>query len=239
MSVRGTVFEVRRNTSDNDIELLVYDGKVGLGLGDKPESLYTKGEYTKFEDKENPNFIVERSSITDNVMNDRMKQRLSEILKDGRDIIELPTEDTSMLDKFIGDAVMAVYNAPLDIENYEKKAIMTGLNILKELENLNKELKEKNGTEIAYGIGIHCGKAVVGNIGCSYRMDYTVIGDTVNIAERLESIAKGGKINISKEVYDRVKDEFDAIPKGSYMLKGKNKEVFVYEMGVVYESENV
>lgn len=70
-------------------------------------------------------------------------------------------------------------------------------------------------------------------------MDYTVIGDTVNIAERLESIAKGGKINISKEVYDRVKDEFDAIPKGSCMLKGKNKEVFVYEMGVVYESENV
>ena len=148
-------------------------------------------------------------------------------------------KNDGMLDKFIGDAVMAVYNAPLDIENYEKKAIMTGLNILKELENLNKELKEKNGTEIACGIGIHCGKAVVGNIGCSYRMDYTVIGDTVNIAERLESIAKGGKINISKEVYDRVKDEFDAIPKGSYMLKGKNKEVFVYEMGVVYESENV
>ena len=95
MSVRGTVFEVRRNTSDNDIELLVYDGKVGLGFGDKPENLYTKGEYTKFEDKENPNFIVERSSITDDVMNDRMKQRLSEILKDGRDIVELPTEDTS------------------------------------------------------------------------------------------------------------------------------------------------
>ncbi len=135
-----------------------------------------------------------------------------------------------MLDKFIGDAVMAVYNAPLDIKDYEKKAVQTGLDIVKALEKLNKELKEEHGTEIACGIGIHCGKAVVGNIGCAYRMDYTVIGDTVNIAERLEGIAKGGIINISQEVYDRVKDDFLAKPKGPCMLKGKREEVMVYEM---------
>ncbi len=144
-----------------------------------------------------------------------------------------------MLDKFIGDAVMAVYNAPIDVENYEKKAIQTGLDIIKALEKLNKELKEELGTEIACGIGIHCGKAVVGNIGCAYRMDYTVIGDTVNVAERLEGIAKGGVINISQEMYDRIKDDFSAKPKGACMLKGKRKEVMVYEMGAApYESEN-
>lgn len=135
-----------------------------------------------------------------------------------------------MLDKFIGDAVMAVYNAPLDIKDYEKKAVQTGLDIVKALNKLNKELREEQGMEIACGIGIHCGKAVVGNIGCAYRMDYTVIGDTVNIAERLEGIARGGVINISQEVYDRVKDNFSAKPKGACTLKGKRKEVMVYEM---------
>ena len=125
---------------------------------------------------------------------------------------------------------MAVYNAPLDIKDYEKKAVQTGLDIVKALNKLNKELREEQGMEIACGIGIHCGKAVVGNIGCAYRMDYTVIGDTVNIAERLEGIARGGVINISQEVYDRVKDNFSAKPKGACTLKGKRKEVMVYEM---------
>lgn len=148
-------------------------------------------------------------------------------------------ENEGMLDKFIGDAVMAVYNAPLDVKDYEKKAVRTGLDIITALNKLNKELKEEQGIEIACGIGIHCGKAVVGNIGCAYRMDYTVIGDTVNIAERLEGIAKGGIINISQEMYDRVKDDFYARSKGACILKGKSKEVMVYEMEAEpYGTEN-
>ncbi len=86
MSVRGTVFETRRNIDDKNIELLVYDGKVALNLGDKQETLYEKGEYTKFEDKANPEFIVERKAITDDVMNIHIKDRLDKILSQGRDI---------------------------------------------------------------------------------------------------------------------------------------------------------
>jgi len=100
MSVRGTVFEVRRNIDDKNIELLVYDGKVALGLGDKEETLYGKGEYTKFEDKENPDFIVEREAITDEVMNAHIKVRLDKILNQGRDIYTGDSELQNDTDDF-------------------------------------------------------------------------------------------------------------------------------------------
>ena len=135
------------------------------------------------------------------------------------------------LDKFIGDAVMAVYNAPLDVENYACKAVQTGLDIVAAVDKINVELKNEFGIEIACGVGVHSGRAVVGNIGCSFRMDYTAIGDTVNVAERLESIAKGGQVLISKNLYEQVKDQYNAVYAGSQSLKGRQEgmEVFLVE----------
>lgn len=135
------------------------------------------------------------------------------------------------LDKFIGDAVMAFYNAPLDVEDYACKAVQTGLDIVEAVERINVSLKEEFGIEIACGVGVHSGRAVVGNIGCSYRMDYTAIGDTVNVAERLESIAKGGQVLISSDLYEQVKNRYNAVSVGSQSLKGRqgSVEVFVVE----------
>ncbi|MCM1101985.1 MAG: adenylate/guanylate cyclase domain-containing protein [Clostridium sp.] len=132
------------------------------------------------------------------------------------------------LDKFIGDAVMAVYNAPLDVEDYPYKAVLTGLDIVRAVEELNAGLKSDYNVEIACGVGIHCGRAVVGNIGCEYRMDYTAIGDTVNTAERLESIAKGGQVLLSEEMYERVKERFHAGYIGEHSLKGKQEKIKVF-----------
>lgn len=140
------------------------------------------------------------------------------------------------LDKFIGDAVMAIYNAPLDVEDYCDKAVQTGFDIIESMKSVNQKLKEIHGREIACGVGVHCGKAVVGNIGCEYRMDYTAIGDTVNIAERLESIAKGGEVLISGEVYERIKEHYQADPIGEQSLKGRQDKVLVYRMKKVKES---
>ena len=83
---------------------------------------------------------------------------------------------------------------------------------------------------LAFGIGVNCGDAVVGNIGCEVRMDYTAIGDTVNTAARLESNAKRGQILISQEVYDNVKDRVDVTPIGEIPLKGKAQGVFIYQV---------
>lgn len=129
------------------------------------------------------------------------------------------------LDKFIGDAVMAVYNAPLDVENYMEKAVRTGIDIIESVESLNDELERDFGRRIACGVGVHCGQAVVGNIGCDFRMDYTAIGDTVNVSERLESLAKAGQVLISEQIYEHVKDRFRADYVGELALKGRQDKV--------------
>ena len=89
---------------------------------------------------------------------------------------------------------------------------------------------ERFGKTVSYGIGVNCGDAVIGNIGCDFRMDYTAIGDTVNTAARLESNAKAGQILISEYVYERVKDRVEVNEIGEIPLKGKSKGVMVYEV---------
>lgn len=146
-------------------------------------------------------------------------------------VTEAVFKNGGTLDKFIGDAVMAVYNAPLDVEDYACKAVQTGLDIVAAVDGVNVELRKEFGIEIACGVGVHSGRAVVGNIGCSYRMDYTAIGDTVNVAERLESIAKGGQVLISRDLYEQVQDRYNAVFVGSQSLKGRQEgmDVFLVE----------
>lgn len=146
-------------------------------------------------------------------------------------VTEAIFKNEGTLDKFIGDAVMAVYNAPLDVENYMEKAVRTGLDIIDAVESLNDELERDFGRRIACGVGVHCGPAVVGNIGCDFRMDYTAIGDTVNVSERLESQAKAGQVLISEQIYEHVKDRFRAEYVGELALKGRQDKVkaFVLE----------
>ena len=160
------------------------------------------------------------------VLNDYLKAVTEAVFKHG-----------GMIDKFIGDAVMAVYNAPLDLENYHKKAVLTGIDIVKGIDALNISLKERYGITIGCGVGVHCGRAVVGNIGSDYRMDYTAIGDTVNISERLEGIAKAGEVLISREVKNELKDEFKVVPIGEQSLKGKHDKIEVYRMEGLYGTD--
>lgn len=145
-------------------------------------------------------------------------------------------ENSGTLDKFIGDAAMAVFNAPFDLGDYIYKAVKTASDIMEGAGELENKLREKYGRSVSFGIGIHCGEAVVGNIGCDFRMDYTAIGDTVNTAARLESNAKPGQILISEEVYKRVGERAEAAPVGFIPLKGKSKEVMVYSLEKLYES---
>lgn len=139
-------------------------------------------------------------------------------------------DNEGTLDKFIGDATMAVFNAPFDLDDYVYKALMTALAIRDGSDRLAEKLQERFGKTISYGIGVNFGEAVVGNIGCEFRMDYTAIGDTVNTAARLESRAKAGEILISEAVYREVEARIEAEPVGEMELKGKSKPVQVYRL---------
>ena len=101
-----------------------------------------------------------------------------------------------MVDKYIGDAMMAIFNAPLDQADHEEQAIDCGLQIIENMEALNQEMKQEGLPEITIGIGINSGNAVIGNMGSESRFDYTAIGDAVNTAARLESATKEQKVDL-------------------------------------------
>ncbi len=134
------------------------------------------------------------------------------------------------LDKFVGDATMAVFNAPFDLEDYIYKAVCTARDMKAGADAIAEKFEQRFGKSVGFGIGVN---AVVGNIGCDFRMDYTAIGDTVNTAARLESNAKRGQILISGEVYEAVKDQVEVTPIGEIPLKGKSQGVFVYQLDEV------
>ena len=137
------------------------------------------------------------------------------------------------LDKFIGDATMAVFNAPFDLDDYIYRAVCTARDIAAGSQELEEKLMARFGKTVSFGIGVNCGRAVVGNIGCDFRMDYTAIGDTVNTAARLESNAKKGQILISEYVYEAIKDRVEVTEIGEIPLKGKSKGIFVYQVDKV------
>ncbi|MEK7773798.1 MAG: adenylate/guanylate cyclase domain-containing protein, partial [Deltaproteobacteria bacterium] len=119
-------------------------------------------------------------------------------------------EEEGMLDKYIGDAVMAVFNAPLEIREHPGKACSAALKMMSRLDGLNAVWREEGYPAIDIGIGINTGEAVVGNMGAELRFDYTAIGDTVNLASRLEGMNKlyGTHILVAESTYTPVREEF-------------------------------
>ena len=139
-------------------------------------------------------------------------------------------DNSGTLDKFVGDATMAVFNSPFDLEDYEYKAVCAAMDIVKGGEAIEEKFQKRFGRSVGFGVGVNCGPAVVGNVGCEFRMDFTAIGDTVNTAARLEANAKKGQVLISDVLYERLKDRLEVRDVGEIPLKGKTKGVFVYEV---------
>ncbi|MGO4273479.1 adenylate/guanylate cyclase domain-containing protein, partial [Paenibacillus sp. TAF58] len=135
------------------------------------------------------------------------------------------------LDKFIGDGVMAMFGAPIEYDNHPEMAVRAAIEMKSQATVLEQRLIERYGIGVKFGLGINSGPAVVGNIGSEdLRLDYTAIGDTVNLSARLEANAKPGQILISEQTYTRVKDLFEIESIGEIKVKGKEKPVAVYEV---------
>jgi adenylate cyclase len=133
------------------------------------------------------------------------------------------------LDKYIGDAIMAVFGAPLDMPDHAARSIKAALEMRERLEEFNAERKE--GPLLKIRIGINSGKAVAGEIGSINKKEYTVLGDTVNTASRLESsVAKPGSVVIGQNTLSLVEGLFDCRPLGSFKVKGKALEVPAFEV---------
>ncbi|MDW8237234.1 MAG: adenylate/guanylate cyclase domain-containing protein, partial [Aquificaceae bacterium] len=141
-------------------------------------------------------------------------------------------EEKGMLDKYIGDAIMAIFNAPVDLSDHPARACKSALRMLEKLQELNVGFRESFGIELSIGVGINTGYAVVGNMGSSVRFDYTAIGDTVNTASRLEGLNKFYKTSviISESTARELGDGFVIRMLDRVAVKGKAQATTIYEL---------
>ena len=139
-------------------------------------------------------------------------------------------DNEGTLDKYIGDAQMAFWNAPLDDEMHARHAVKTALEMLDDLKRFNTEIMAEGVPPFGMGLGINTGSVVVGNMGSSQRFDYTCLGDTVNLASRLEGQSKPYhvKMVIGPETYEYVKDEYLCLELDCLAVKGKAIGVNIY-----------
>lgn len=145
---------------------------------------------------------------------------------------DLVFEHGGLLDKYMGDAIMAVFGAPIDDPNHPTLCCRTALAMMDELKKLQKKWADEGHPAMDIGIGINTGDMVVGNMGSEMRFDYTVMGDNVNLGSRLEGINKEYKTNIviSEFTYERIKDAFFCRELDAVRVKGKILPVRIFEL---------
>ena len=169
------------------------------------------------------------TSVSEKLTPEELVHLLNEYLTAMTDIV---FKYDGLLDKYMGDAIMAVYGAPLDQPDHPIRACRTALDMLKELKNLQKKWADEGRPVLHIGIGVNSGDMVVGNMGSQMRFDYTVMGDSVNLGSRLEGINKeyGTNIVISEYTYAAVKDVLTCRELDSVRVKGKQLPVKIYEL---------
>jgi PAS domain S-box-containing protein len=141
---------------------------------------------------------------------------------------EAVLEHSGTIDKFMGDAIMAWFNAPVPQPDHTLRAVKTALAIRASIENLYKEMPAD--AHLAFGVGIHYGDAVLGLIGTEKRLEYTAISDSVNTAKRIQENSAKNQILISKDAYERVKKQVVAKPHAEITVKGKAQPLEVLEV---------
>lgn len=152
-------------------------------------------------------------------------------------MINVVTRHEGMVDKLMGDSVMALFGAPISLGNDPLRAVQCAMEMQAEGANFNQQQEERGLPALPMGIGINTGPVVAGNIGSSTKMEYTVIGDEVNIAARMQGIAHPGEVLISENTYRIVADAIHATQLEPISFKGKNTVVEVYRVDGLRENK--
>lgn len=146
------------------------------------------------------------------------------------EVTEAVFQHGGMVDKYMGDATMALFNAPLDQPNHARQAVEAALDIQARVATLNQQFHVRHGGTLTCGIGIHTGEAIVGTMGSKQRFEYTAIGETINLGARLESLTKEfpSQIIVSETTYHLIKDHFPTQHLGQASIKGKEVPIDIY-----------
>ena len=135
-----------------------------------------------------------------------------------------------IVDKFVGDEIIGLFGAPIQLDDAVFKAVVCALDMLKSLREFNRTRQAENQPPILIGIGVNTGKVITGAIGSTRALQYTAIGDAMNIASRLVSLAKPNEIIVSDHTYQRIKDRVEAVPLPPVMVKGKAEEQKIFRV---------
>ena len=197
-------------------EMLLEKGNLGLG-GDR------KDVTVLFSD------IRSYTTLTEKLKPEEVVRMLNEYFES---MVEVIFKYKGTLDKYIGDAIMAVFGSPLPLEDHAWKSLQTAIEMRHRLAEFNKRRRAEEKDEIKVGIGINSGSVISGNIGSSKRMEFTAIGDGVNLSSRLEGTSKqyGCDIVISENTYEKCKDKIIVRELDRIRVKGKNDPVSIYEL---------
>ena len=169
------------------------------------------------------------STLTDNLEPEEIFHLLNRYLDEMTKIIH---QYDGTLNKIVGDGLVIFFGDPISMEDHAKRAVLMAVDMQKKVAELRDEWLQY-GYELGIGIGINTGYMTVGNIGSDIHRDYTVIGNQVNVAARLESQAKAGQILISQRTYSRVKDEVQVEKIGEIQVKGINTPVMTYIVKII------
>lgn len=196
-------------------------------LIEHPESLKLGGE------KKNLSILFSDIRGFTTISESMSPEKLIEILnRYFTPMTEAVLDNGGMLDKYIGDAVMAFFNAPVDVKEHADASCHSALSMIEKLDNLNIELESEGIVPIRIGIGLNTAEVIVGNIGSDAKKDYTVIGDGVNLASRVEGLTKnyGVQILITEFTVAHLKEDFVYREIEPVQVKGKHEAVLLYEL---------
>jgi adenylate cyclase len=168
--------------------------------------------------------------ISESLPPDKLVELLNEYFTEMAKVI---FENQGSLDKYIGDAIVAVFGSLISLENSSETAGRAAIQMMKEMSSLNERWKNQHGLTMDIGIGINTGEVFLGNIGSPERMEFTVIGDTVNIASRFSDVAKAGQILITKETLACLGPDIKTSELPPTEVKGKTGKLEVFE--IVYK----
>ena len=185
------------------------------------------------QDSERRNVTVLFADISGfTAMSEKLDPEVVTSLMNGcmRNLADIVTRYEGHVDKFIGDCIMAIFGAPIAHENDPELALRAALDMMKSMEEYNKTLPIQLDTPLALHTGINTGMVIAGGMGTDQKMQYTVMGDTVNLASRMESLAVSGETLVSSYTYNLTRHAFDFVAMDPVKVKGKKDPVAVYRV---------
>lgn len=230
-SIMTTLFDYFYNIKKEEAIKAKFASKVSKNVMDDILKNIDKNEFSA-KSKEVTIFFSDIRGFTNISEKLDAKELISFLNRYMQPMSEIIIKYQGTIDKFIGDAIMAYWNAPIDIKNHCDLALKASLEQLEVLEKLNVELQKENLPKIDIGIGLNTGTVIVGEMGSSLRSDYTVIGDTINLGSRVESLCKyyDSKLNISNFTKDKLQEKYIFRFLDLVKVKGKNEPVEIWQV---------